>query len=95
VQVDNTDSVETLTLTALTDNTVGGSGDITTVHDNVKATTCVVPQTIAVGGHYQCTFDAQVCNFPQTDTVTGTLNDDENTVINPSGSATVNSVTAQ
>src|SRR5262249_12798462 len=37
VQVDNTDAVESLTLTALTDDTYG---DITSVHDNIVATTC-------------------------------------------------------
>jgi len=46
VDVKNTDSAEALTLTTLTDNTFGS---ITSVHDAVDATTCVVPQTIASG----------------------------------------------
>jgi hypothetical protein len=94
VKVENTDLVESLDLTALTDDKVGGNGDITTVHDGVVATTCSVPQTIVVGGKYECTFDANVCTFPDTDTVTGTLNDNDGNTITPSGSATVTSVTA-
>jgi len=97
VKVENTDLAESLRLSALTDDKVGGNGDITTttgVHDNLVATTCAVPQTIAVGGNYQCTFDANVCTFPNTDTVTGTLNDNDGNTITPTGSATVTSVTA-
>jgi hypothetical protein len=111
VQVDNTDTAESLTLTALTDDKVGGTGDITSVHDNILGTTCgvatgsnglgdlssisgagVLPATIAIGSDYVCQFTAKVCSFPQTDTVTATLNDDENTAITKTGSIKVNSV---
>jgi hypothetical protein len=111
VQVNNTDTAESLTLTALTDNKVGGDGDITTVHDNILGTTCGVattekglgtlkdldgagtlPATIGIGGNYTCQFNAEVCSFPQTDTVTATLNDDENNSITPEGSKKVSDV---
>jgi hypothetical protein len=114
VKVDNTDTAEALTLSALTDDKAGGSGSITSVHDNVKGTTCGVTAgqnggkglgtasdltaagalgSIAASGNYQCFFDVQVCSFPQTDTVTGTLSDNDGTTISPTGSATVDSVT--
>src|SRR5207249_5024969 len=52
VKVDNTDTVESLTLTALTDDKVAGSSNppnssITTVHDDVLGTTC--GQTTGIG----------------------------------------------
>jgi len=88
VRVNNTSSAESLTLTALLDNTYGS---ITTVHDAVVATTCTVPQTIAASGSYTCTFDARFCGGSHTDKVTGTLNDNENATISPeSNSLTVN-----
>ncbi|MCP5018374.1 MAG: hypothetical protein GY938_24320, partial [Ketobacter sp.] len=51
VQVSNTGSAESVDLTALSDDVHGnlhGQGD------------CVVPQTIAVGGSYQCSFSVTV-----------------------------------
>jgi hypothetical protein len=42
VKVDNTDPAESLTLTALNDDKVGGNGDLTSLHDNVLGTTCGV-----------------------------------------------------
>ncbi|HTG82940.1 MAG TPA: hypothetical protein VL949_13400 [Geobacteraceae bacterium] len=66
-----TDPTESVDLTALNDNIFN---DITTVHDNVLATTCGVattatppgpgtlPFNIASGAHYICTFDAKVCS---------------------------------
>jgi len=56
------------------------------------ATTCSVSQTIAVGGNYKCTFDAQFCSavdintcISHTNTVTATLVGDEagNASFNP------------
>ena len=79
VRVNNTDTAESLRLTALTDS---GFGSITSVHGDVLATTCTVPQTIVSGGSYECDFRAHFCGGSHIDTVTGTLNDDENTVIN-------------
>jgi hypothetical protein len=99
VQIDNTDLVESLTLTALTDDKAGGNLDITTVHDNVLATNCglggsgnpgTLPATIAVGGMYACKYDVKVCATGQTtNTATATLHDNENNAITPSGSAKV------
>ena len=72
-----------------------GFGDITTVHGNVLATTCSVPQTLAAnGGQYNCTFDAHFCGGSHTNTVSATLSDDEGNTVSPTGSATV-TVTAQ
>jgi hypothetical protein len=88
VKVNNTDGAEALTLSALVDS---GFGSITSVHDNVLATNCAVPQTIAVGGNYECTFRAHFCGGSHTDTVTATLNDNENNTISPaSNGLTVN-----
>ncbi len=112
VRVLNTDTVEPLTLTALSDDTYGS---ITTVHGNVTGTTCGVatgdpglgslsgqtgggafPFTLQTGDGnfggtdtYTCKFDGTTCTFPLTDTVTGTLHDDENNLASPTGSATV------
>jgi len=89
VRVNNTDTAESLTLTALNDN---GFGDITKVQGNVLATTCGVaapngpgtlPATIAANGSYECDFRAHFCGGSHTDTVTGTLNDNEGGTINP------------
>ena len=88
VRVNNLDPAESLNLSVLTDDTFGS---ITSVHGDVVATTCAVPQTIAVGGNYPCTFDAQFCASSHTDKVTGTLNDnDGNTVSRDSNELTVN-----
>jgi hypothetical protein len=84
VKVSNTDTAESLTLTALTDS---GFGDITSVHDSILATTCGVavaqsgpgtlPATIPVGGSYECEFRAHFCGGSHQDTVTATLNDND------------------
>lgn len=42
VKVENTDGAESLTLTALNDDKVGGNGDLTSLHNNVLGTTCGV-----------------------------------------------------
>jgi hypothetical protein len=101
VLVTNTDQVEDLTLSALTDDTVGGDGDITKVQgggSSVTATTCAVPQTVtAKGGTYKCNFEALVCatQLPLKDTVTGTLSDNDKNQVKPTGSATVTTITVQ
>jgi hypothetical protein len=88
VRVNNTSTAESLTLTALNDD---GFGSITSVHDNVLATNCSVPQTIVVGGNYECDFRAHFCGGQHIDKVTGTLNDNEGGVTNPeSNQLTVN-----
>ncbi|XOF32871.1 MAG: hypothetical protein ACL93V_12745 [Candidatus Electrothrix sp. YB6] len=88
VVIENTSPVDALTLTGLNDNIYGdlnGQGD------------CSVPQTIAVGDSYSCSFTGQVNgNAGEThiDTVTGTLNDDDEQTHNPSDDATVEIITA-
>jgi hypothetical protein len=72
VSVHNSSAVdENITLTGLTDNTYG---DITTVHDNVLATTCTIPAGgVALnvsGSDYTCNFNATFCGTPGN--VTGT-----------------------
>ena len=93
VRVNNTDTAESLTLTALNDN---GFGDITKVQGNVLATTCGVaapngpgtlPATIPVNGNYECAFTAHFCGGSHTDTVTGTLNDNDGGTINPASNS--------
>jgi hypothetical protein len=90
VKVENTDQVESLDLTALSDDKFGS---ITTVHGSVLGTTCGVDngigtltgaagagtltKTIPVGGNYQCDFDAEFCASSHTDTVTATLTDND------------------
>jgi hypothetical protein len=86
VVVTNGSAVEDLTLDELSDDVFG---NITTVQGNVLSTTCSVPQTIAVGGSYSCTFDGKVNSSPHTDTVTGTLSDNEGGQVTPSDSANV------
>jgi hypothetical protein len=78
VRVNNTDAAESLQLTALTDS---GFGSITSVHDSVLATNCSVPRTITGGGFYECDFRAHFCGSSHIDSVTGTLNDNENNKI--------------
>jgi hypothetical protein len=100
VKVTNTDTAENLTLSTLEDNKFGniatGTGQ-PALGANVTGTDCSVPQTILPGNlnAYTCTFDANVCDIPHTNTVTGTLSDNDQNTITPSGSATVNSVTVQ
>lgn len=100
VKVTNTDTAENLILSKLEDDIFGniatGQGQ-PALGANVTGTDCVVPQTIQPGNltAYSCTFDANVCTFPHTNTVTGTLSDNDQNTITPSGSATVTSVTAQ
>ncbi len=79
VRVNNTDAAESLALTALSDS---GFGSITSVHGDVLSTNCAVPQTIAAGGFYECEFRAHFCGGTHIDTIAGTLNDNESTVIN-------------
>jgi hypothetical protein len=86
VVVTNDSAAEDLSLDALSDDQFG---DITTVQGNVLSTTCAVPQTIAVGGNYTCSFDGKISTSPHTDTVTGTVSDDEGGSVTPSDSATV------
>ena len=87
IVVTNDSSAEPLGLSALRDDQFG---DITTSgHDGIVSTTCAVPRAIPVGGRYTCSFNATVTTSPHTNTVTGTISDDDGGTITRSGSATV------
>jgi hypothetical protein len=75
--VTNTDGGDaSITLSSLVDNQFGS---IAADHDaRVLDTTCVVPQSIAKSGFYECTFKAHFCGTSNTDVVTATVHDDEN-----------------
>lgn len=92
VQVNNKATAESLTLSTLNDSVFG---DITTVQDNIVATTCAVPQTIAQSGTYNCTFDAKFCGASHTDTITGMMNDNENNSITQVSNTVIVNVSGQ
>jgi hypothetical protein len=82
VTVCNDSSAEQLYLQTLTDNQFGnlsGKGN------------CAAPRTIAIGACYSCSFTEVVTTSPHTDTVTGTVSDNEGGFVTPTptGSATV------
>lgn len=82
IRVTNT-GVEAVTLNSLLDTVYG---DL-----NGKGT-CSVPQTIAVGASYECSFTADVtgnAGHTETDTVTATATDDQGNTAQDSDSATV------
>jgi hypothetical protein len=109
VSIENTDTVDDLTLDSIHDDKVGGGsdstgGDVSTTaapHDNLKSSTCVLGTSIAKGGGkagtYTCNFVVKnVCEFPVTDTVTAKLSDgDGGTPVTKTGSFTVNGITLQ
>ncbi|MGD8588037.1 MAG: hypothetical protein PVG22_04320 [Chromatiales bacterium] len=90
VEVCNLSEAESLSVDVLEDDVYG---DITYVHDAITQTNCAVSQTLApfdqAGSCYTCSFDAATTTSPTTDTVTGTVSDDEGSFVNPEGSATV------
>jgi hypothetical protein len=86
VTVTNDSDAESLSLDSLSDDQFG---DITQIAGDIVSTSCSVPQTIAVGGSYSCSFDAVISTSPHTDTVTGTVTDDDDNQVQPSDSATV------
>jgi hypothetical protein len=103
VKVQNRDTAESLTLTALSDNTFGNianyQGGTPPLGENVVSSTCSVPQTLTKDDgndnsgtdQYTCTFDAKFCASSHTDKVTGTLNDNNNNTLNKdSNELTVN-----
>ena len=82
-------SVEPVTLTSLDDDIYG---DVTVVAGDLTDTDCVLPQTIAVGGSYSCTFTGTFTGVPgasQTDIVTAQAEDDEGNPATASAQATV------
>lgn len=64
---------------------------------SLRATTCTLSQALGTsspGNTYNCTFDAEVCDFPHTNTVAATLQSDSNhLVITETGGSTVNGAT--
>jgi hypothetical protein len=101
VVVSNNSAIDTLTLSALSDNQFG---NITSVQGNVISTTCgqspgpgALPAQIAPLGNYTCTFVGRITgsgtacqNLTHVDTVTGTVTDDDGVGATPSDTATVN-----
>jgi hypothetical protein len=96
VVVSNSSTIDTLTVNALADDKFG---DITTAHPagggfaQVVSTNCQTGGTVAKSDNYTCSFVGRItsnsCNFVHTDTVTGTVTDDDNVQSSPSDSATV------
>ena len=88
VDVTNTSDAEVLELYTLSD---APYGDITQIGGRVVNTTCSVPQFIAIAGTYSCYFEASMTyqDSPLTDTVTGSIRDDDGNSINRSDNATV------
>jgi len=95
VTVSNDSDAEPLTLSALNDDKFG---DITDANNPlVESTTCVVPQQLEptdgeAGGldEYNCGFTAVVNCSPHTNTMTGSVTDnDKSAPVMPAGSATV------
>jgi hypothetical protein len=89
VMVTNDSAAEALSLDQLLDDQFGDITQADSVSGPVLSTDCTVPQSIAVGGNYSCTFVGKVTTSPHTNTVTGTVSDDEGTEVTPSDSATV------
>jgi hypothetical protein len=100
VVVTNTSAKDALTLTKLCDDRFGdiSSGATSSPACPAKTgtgvlvpgtTTCPsLPTSIAVGGHVTCTFVGRITSS-NTDTVKGTLNDNDGNTLEPSDSATV------
>ena len=88
VTVINESSAEALVLDSLDDDTFG---NIAQIQGDVQSTTCgfIIGQSIPVGESINCTFDAKVSTSPHTNTVTGTVSDDDGGSVTPSDSATV------
>jgi hypothetical protein len=76
VSVTNNSSAESITLNDLIDDTFG---DVTQVQGDLLSTTCSTPQALAPNGQYTCSFRATVTvlDSPHTNTVTGTVADDD------------------
>ncbi|MDC0671069.1 hypothetical protein [Nannocystis radixulma] len=98
VKVTNQSAVDAQTVTAFNDDKFG---NISTIHgpspgvEEVLSTNCTVPRQIpaGVGQFTTCSFVGRIiqnsCDFTHTDTVTGTVRDDDGVISNPSDSADV------
>jgi hypothetical protein len=85
VRVDNTSATDSVTITALTDDLYG---DLTAL----SGSTCSVPQVLASGEHYECSFSATVSGNvgdSETDTVTALGTDDDGNGVSGGDDATV------
>ena len=90
VEIFNDSTVESVELTTLGDDIYG---DLTSTAGDIVSTTCVLPQTIAIGGSYACEFVAPVTGTaeasPYTDTITATATDNEGNSAQAEASADV------
>lgn len=91
VEVQNTDTAhEALILTKLIDSSFG---DLASPHDNVIATTCNLGTGVNVSfgsaNAYSCTFDGYFCGGEHSNTVTGTLKDNDGNIVVTTGNLTV------
>jgi len=86
VVVYNNSPADVLKVTSLIDDTYGDIAQL-------EGTTCSVPQDIAIGGSYSCSFVAYVSgnsgDSAKVDEVTATGNDDEGTVVTAKDTASV------
>ena len=67
-------------------------GDVTVLGDDITATDCVLPQVLAIGGSYACSFTGRYTGNAfgaQTDTVTATATDNEGNETTAEAQATV------
>jgi hypothetical protein len=92
VTVRNLSDAESLSLDTLGDDIYGNIADAG--NTAIISTSCEVPQTLAPAGQsgdsYSCSFDALASSSPTTDTVTGSVSDDDGSVpATPSDSATI------
>lgn len=100
VVVNNVSATDTLTVTKLEDDKFGS---ITVTHPadagfgEVVSTNCQVGGTIAQSSSYDCKFTGRIasstCSFAHTNTITGTVIDDDNTTTTPADTATVETST--
>ncbi|MDY6911374.1 MAG: S8 family serine peptidase, partial [Chloroflexota bacterium] len=83
VRVDNTSTVDSVTIDSLSDSIYGdlnGYGD------------CSVPQTIPAGGFYECSFSAAVsgnAGYVETNVITASVTDDDGNPVRGEDDATV------
>ncbi|WP_027710137.1 DUF7507 domain-containing protein [Zooshikella ganghwensis] len=91
VTISNDSDAEPLTVNSLMDDKFG---DITKIQGSIKNTSCIVPQQLQPatqpGDSYTCTFDALVNTVPHTNTVEGSVVDDDGSApVEPTSSATI------
>ncbi len=88
VAVTNT-AVEPVTLSSLVDDVYGDIADA--ANPALTGTTCSLPQPLAVGGSYSCTFSVSFTGNPRTqrDVVTATASDDEGDPASATDDATI------